>query len=250
MTRRLQLPEAIQNKMIPTLNQMGYMTLNLDPYSQEFIRFASSAPSPVLDIGCAYGVASLAALEAGATVVANDIEADHLTLLRQKTTNETRKRLVLCQGDFSSREINFLENSFSAVLICRVLHFFAREKIKKTFKKIYNYLDFNGKLFIVSDTPYVSLYKNMIQDYETRIRNMEEWPGEFCGNIPQYISGWDVNHPIKTLHFLDQKVLKRELEFLGFQVEKVELFPRPDYLPEGQLDGRECIGLIARKIEL
>jgi ribosomal protein L11 methylase PrmA len=46
----------------------------------EFLRFLSSSPSRTvaLDIGAAYGVATIAALRTGAEVIANDIDEIHL----------------------------------------------------------------------------------------------------------------------------------------------------------------------------
>ena len=59
---------------IPTLNGRGFMLEALDSFADDFVAFASQEEGEVLDIGCAYGVASLAALNAGARVCACDME--------------------------------------------------------------------------------------------------------------------------------------------------------------------------------
>ena len=55
-----------QSNMRPTLNGTGFMFEVLDEFAEDFIQFAGSAPGPVLEVGCAFGVASLPALAGGA----------------------------------------------------------------------------------------------------------------------------------------------------------------------------------------
>lgn len=52
-----------QKNFMTTQNQMGYMMTYLVSYMLDFVDFAKQAQKPVLDIGAAYGVASLAAFE-------------------------------------------------------------------------------------------------------------------------------------------------------------------------------------------
>lgn len=56
---------------IPVLNGDGYATLDLEPFSQEFIDYSSKIKYPVLDAGAAYGLTSITALRKGATVICN-----------------------------------------------------------------------------------------------------------------------------------------------------------------------------------
>lgn len=72
MTARLpatRLPGAI-----PTMNARGFMLEALDEFAEEFIRAAAAGGGESLDIGCAYGVATIAALERGARMCACDME--------------------------------------------------------------------------------------------------------------------------------------------------------------------------------
>ena len=64
--------------MQPTMNQTGFMFEILDEYADDFIQFAGQTDQPVLDLGCAYGVATIAALKAGGRVTACDLEQQHL----------------------------------------------------------------------------------------------------------------------------------------------------------------------------
>ena len=70
----LEMPEPSFGEMIPTLNQRGFMSATIDEYSKKFVEYAATTSDEVLDIGCAYGVATLAALEKGARVLAVDID--------------------------------------------------------------------------------------------------------------------------------------------------------------------------------
>ncbi len=83
-----EMPVAEPNGFIKTLNNMGYMTSTLDPYSMAFADFAPAAPGPCLDVGAAYGVASLVALANGARMIANDIDGRHLRILLDRAPAE------------------------------------------------------------------------------------------------------------------------------------------------------------------
>ncbi len=79
----LQIPKAEDSGcFIPTLNKTGYMTTQLDSFSQEFVEYASKDKRRlVLVVGAAYGIATLAALSRGANLICNNIETRHLHLL-------------------------------------------------------------------------------------------------------------------------------------------------------------------------
>lgn len=72
------LPDSPLKGMVPTMNHTGWMIENPDRVSLAFGDYAGGLDSEVLDIGCAYGVATLHALQQGARVLACDIEQKHL----------------------------------------------------------------------------------------------------------------------------------------------------------------------------
>ena len=78
------------------------MTVTCDRFMREFIAFARSGECPVLDIRATYGVATAAALESGATVIASEVDERHLTPLNENahskiTIHQTRiPRILLC----------------------------------------------------------------------------------------------------------------------------------------------------------
>lgn len=238
------MPPAEPNGFVPTLNGMGYMTSGLDPYSRAFVDFAPAAPGPALDVGAAYGVASLAALSAGASVLANDLDPRHLAILEQRVPAADRARLTLLPGAFPDG-LELAPGSLGAVLVCRVLHFFEGEAIERSAEAVARWLAPGGKAFVVGETPFIGTARAFFPTYETRRRAGDPWPGivrdvgahdpKRAGSLP------------KLMHLLDEAVLRRVFTRAGLVVEKAGTFARPEFPKDIQLDGRESVGLVARK---
>jgi len=243
--RILKMPNAEPNGFVKTLNNMGYMTSTLDPFSQAFVDFSSKSSCPVLDIGAAYGVATLKALAKGASVIANDIDQRHLDILWERAPKSQRSRLQLKPGSFP-HELHFTSNSIRAVLIARVFHFFSGPLIEESIAKIHEWLIPEGKLFIIAETPYLKSLQKFIPLYEERKREGNLWPG-FIKDIAAFAPDRAKNLPLQ-MNMLDPEILVRVLTKAGFKVEKAHTFARPDFPVDLQLDGRESVGVIARKI--
>ena len=203
---------------------MGYMTPEVDHITQEFIEFAANTSLPVLDGGAAYGVATIPALKKGATVIANDIDPKHLILIAQNTalTEKEKERLFLNE-DALPNKTNFPKRSLGAILLCRVAHFFTPEEMQSMFEKAKRWLAPNGRLYIVTMTPYHYALEGFASIYEKRWREGQAWPGvittmtkdyavEHAGNIPKY------------LHVIDPRLMVQLASDYGFLVKKLELF--------------------------
>lgn len=241
---REEMPQAEPGGFVKTLNNMGYMTSGLDPYSQAFVDFASKGPGPALDIGAAYGVAALAALEAGAAVYANDIEPRHLRILEQRASAMDRPRLTILPGVFPDG-LTFCPGSFGSILVARVLHFFDGPMIERSAEKLFEWLSAGGKVFVVAETPYLRNFKAFIPVYERRRRSGEPWPG-MVDDVMAFSPGRGKSLPPR-IHFLDPEILARVFLRAGFRIEKAATMPRPDFPPDLQFDGRESVGVIAEK---
>ncbi len=261
-------PTAEPNGFIKTLNNMGYMTSTCDPFTEEFVEFSRSQRKPVLDIGAAYGIATKKALAVGAAVIANDIDARHLEILAneveveqiasdstsfddksakkvvtEKNGSTHHSRLTLLPGDLN--EIQVSEKSVSAILVCRVLHFFTGPQIESVARKLYQWLESGGRIFIVAETPYLKNFENFIPIYENRKRQGVEWPG-FIDDVMAVAPERGEFLP-RQMHLLDPDVLKCVFESAGFKTVKCNTIARTDFPEDIQLDGRESVGYIGEK---
>ena len=239
----LQKPVAEPNGFVKTLNNMGYMTSTSDSFTDDFVEFSRTASKPVLDIGAAYGIATKKALYGGAKVIANDIDGRHLEILYNEVSEDEKSRLTLLPGDLNL--LNIAESSVSAVLVCRVLHFFSGPQIETVAKKIYNWLDVGGRVFIVAETPYLKNFQNFIPIYENRISKNEAWPG-YIDDVMSVAPERGAFLP-KQMHLLDPEVLRRVFEGSGFKTVKCHTIARTDFPEDIQFDGRESVGYIGEK---
>ncbi len=240
----LVMPEPEESGLIRTLNSMGTMTSAPDIFSQAFIEFAPKAPGRSLDIGAAYGVSTLPALRNGASVIANDIDERHLKILYSRVPVELRPRLELAAGEFPDG-VDFPDGTLGAVLICRVMHFFDGPRIERAASKVMNWLAPGGKVFVVGETPHIGTAKAFFPTYESRQKAGNPWPG-VVENVAAHDPKRAGSLP-SLFHLLDERVLGRVFTAAGFTIERLELFPRPDYPADIRLDGRESVGLIAVK---
>ncbi len=243
-TNQAKMPEAELNGFIKTLNNMGYMTSSLDEFSKLFIEFSPLAPGPVLDIGAAYGIATLPALENGATVIANDIEGAHLEILKDRAPEHLKSKLSLKAGEFPE-QLEIEPNSLGAVLVCRVMHFFDGDRIEKSAATLFKWLKSGGKAFVVAETPYLRNFQNFIPIYESRKRAGEKWPG-YIDDVMAIAPERGAFLPSK-MHLLDPDVFTRTFKCAGFIIEDARMIARKDFPEDLQLDGRESVGIIARK---
>jgi SAM-dependent methyltransferase len=241
----LNLPECQTDGMIPTLNKNGFMTVGLDPISLEFIEFSAKCRSPVLDVGAAYGVASISALERGATVIANDVDEGHLSILRERTQTQYWEHLYLNNARFPD-EVDFPEQSLGAVLMRRVSHFLTADEMERALDKIKSWLVPGGRLYIVTMSPFHYNLPGFSLEYERRWEAGDCWPGiihnmhDYAPHIADYTTNF--------LHVMDEKVLTKALEKRSLKAIKVVSF---DYAAGGvslNAEGQGYCGAIAEKV--
>ncbi|MBX9666521.1 MAG: class I SAM-dependent methyltransferase [Candidatus Obscuribacterales bacterium] len=232
----------VEDGFVKTLNNTGYMTAGLDRFSQTFVDFAAHAPIRVMDVGAAYGVATLAALKCGATVLANDIDERHLNILYDRVPAAERSRLELLCGQFPNIEVK--AESLAATLICRVMHFFDGAAIELSAKRVHEWTVSGGKVFVICETPFVGTLTAFADEYARRKDQGDPWPGlilDMHSYTPR-ASGLP-----KLGNWLDRDVLTRVFSEAGFAIDECEYFARPEFPDWLQLDGKESVGLIATK---
>lgn len=230
---------------IVTLNRLGRTTTRLNEINARFVDAARDAKRPVLDIGCAMGVAALAALETGATVHANDVDEEHLRLVRENAPEASRDRLVIVPGRFPD-DLHYQAAALDVIHASNLLNFLSGGEIERGFAAIAHWLAPGGLFLSMSGSPYAGNIRGFIPAYEAAVAAGAEWPGE-CDDLPSYSDDPTVSELPRFLHLLDPAVLERSARRAGLTVEQAGFFNRrgtPDYI---RLDGRENVILVARK---
>jgi len=238
-----------------TNNNYGVMH-RLNPISTAFVEYAIKSEGTVLDIGSAYGVATIPILQQSdnARVIACDISKKHLDIISEQISEiektskkEISKRLTTLNQKFPDIELK--ENSLDAVLASHVLPFLSGKEIEIGIKKIANSLKPGGKLFISSYTIYNKLMKNYIPTYEQRKKEGESWPGE----IEDASSVWDKSNPLtailpKKLNHLEPSLIGKLLKDNGLKIDYLDFMLLSQEIPqEIKFDGRETMGAIVTK---
>lgn len=231
-------PKPWMEGMIPTLNSRGFMSETMDRFSMAFIDYAAICGHEVLDMGCAYGVATREVLERGGSVMACDMEAGHVEILARETPEEFRGRLRTSVGELPAAD--FPDGSFGAILCSRVIHFLTGDQIRLSLEKMYRWLKPGGRLFLVADTPYTGFWFSTAPEYERRKAAGEEWPGFIDDIAPLLNRAAPPPGMLAFLNPLDPDILRRECERAGFAVEEAAFTGRG-----GEPDGNQHAGVIA-----
>lgn len=231
--------------VITTLNQRGHTTTLVNEYSQRFIDSLAGVQAPVLDIGAAFGVCTLPALATGATVIACDIERQHLASLMANCPVADRPRLVPLIASFPDGP-QLADGSIGAAHAANLLNYLRGPDIVRAAELLFRVLRPGGQVFTVSGTPYAANIAEFIPVYEENRRRGLEWPGEAHG-LHSLCAHPSIADLPDFLHLLDDEVLSRAFERAGFVVTEARMYLRaglPEYL---RWDGRENVGMIARK---
>jgi SAM-dependent methyltransferase len=232
---------------------MGWISDVLGPVSVMFVEFCATGfcgqQTPALDVGAASGAASEAALRAGAWVIANDLDAAPLMELerrvRRDCTESEQARLSVQPGRFP-REPHFEPASLGALHACNVFHFLTGNQLALGVEKAARWLRPGGKLFVQAATPFQAPFEAFLPEYERRVARGEKWPG-WVEKIGAYSKHRLLGQMPRALHLLDDVVLARVCSGAGLEVERAWLYRREDLPASLHLDGRESVGLVARK---
>ena len=229
----------------PTLNKKGWMLVAPDAMMVEFVNFALAMQLPAVDVGATYGTATLAALRAGCSIIATDLDERHLAELRDSAAaQQLQNRLRIAVGRFPN-EPELAENSIGAVLLSRILTFLSPEEVRQATKTVYRWLAPGGRAFITADTPFLANFLKFVGEFQRRVAAGDCWPGWIEDTAP-YVS---VNKEVTaaTVHLFTPEVLQREFENAGFTIERAEFLNRTEYPPQFRNDGRESVALVVSK---
>ncbi len=231
---------------VETKNKKGF-TYTLTSFGKAFINAAAKASKPVMDIGAAYGVATLPALLTGAKVIAVDIEEKHLLSIANAVNTPLRNQLITLRERFP--HFDLLPDSLSAVYMSQVLPFLSGNEIEEGIRKIYDWLVPGGEAFVVSFTPYIDHVRSFIPTYEEQKKKGIRWAGSI-DDLSRYSSNPAIYKNLPNqIHHIDLDDLIWVFEKTGFVVKEARYFGEEEGpLPEGiRMDGRERVGLIAYK---
>ncbi len=235
--------------MIPTLNRTGFMLEEMTQYSRAFADYAGTCESEVLDLGCAFGVASIAALENGARVLAVDMEKSHLDILQERVTPAAAERLRTQVGVLP--DLDFAPESFDAIHAGRVLHFLRPQEVRLVLARMFEWLRPGGKIVVTSDSPFFGYWASNADNYLRRKAAGDPWPA-YIEDVTQVFDAKAVAGAPSCINPMDPDVLQRECERLGYQVERVGFFNAGalSQMHDNQAHaGKEHAGVIARKPE-
>ncbi|MEO8472012.1 MAG: chorismate lyase [Chryseolinea sp.] len=231
---------------VETKNRRGF-TYTLTSFGKAFINAAAKAPQTVMDIGAAYGVATLPALLTGAKVIAVDVEEEHLLSIANSVDMSLRNQLITLREKFPYFDLP--SQSLSAVYISQVLPFLSGAEIEIGIQKIYDWLAPGGEAFVVTFTPYIEHVSSFIPLYEERKRRGIRWAGNI-DDLSRFSSHPHIFENLPNqIHHVDLDDLKWIFEKVGFIIKEARYFGEEEgSLPEGiRMDGRERVGLIAFK---
>lgn len=229
-----------------TQNKKGF-TYQLTSFGKAFINAAAKSPYPVMDIGSAYGVATLPALLHGAHVIAVDLDGTHLNVLQESVDPSLRTRLHTFQKRFP--DFDMRSESLGAVYMSQVLPFLTGKEIEEGVRKIYDWLVPGGEAFVVTFTPYIRHVNSFVPVYEARKRHGNRWAG-YIDDLSNFSDQPEIFQQLPNqIHHIDADDLRWVFEEAGFIIDEIRYFGEEEGpLPPGiRLDGRERVGLIARK---
>lgn len=237
---------------------------------QRWIELASPKNTlPMLEIGAADGVSTLAALRRGAAVIANDLNVEFLNELKEQAAAATPEAASACRagwgtladgltllpGNFQSSLTQLPNGSVGHVLSANVFHFLSPDMMREGLRELHRVMQPGAKLLLEADSPLVRTSLRHI--YRLRCWLGATHPGLFffgarrdAGDteaftlprrfLPARLSA------VRHYHMLDPDVLGRYLEEAGFQIERCELTPiMPGDVLDLALDGREMMEAIA-----
>jgi SAM-dependent methyltransferase len=237
-------------KSLVTANQFGFdvadeQTLKDSWLIQEITTFSKHAEHPILDVGAGYGRLTKMMLSTGATVVYNDLEIKHLLYGRTLATPQEKARLYLNTFNFSQGMI-FKPDTFSAVILHRVIHFMPPDQVEEGIAKIHRWLVPGGKVFIAVLPPQHSEYRTkVLAQYEAKWQAGNAWPG--YGFKSQELLPEQSYALPQMLHVMDERPLVKALQKYGFTVEKKGFIEMKKFGKSNVRDGHELFGIVAKK---
>lgn len=232
--------------IIPTRNCYGWTSDVPNQITCDLLgQIPAFGPEPiVLDVGAGLGVATLPLLEAGARVIANDIDESHLLAISEAAIKVGRRESLTIQlGRFpDDLELKGLD----AIHSSNVLHFLRGEEIIIGANRIHRWLKPGGKIFLQVGTIFAGHIRNLLPIFEQRRRAGEIWAGE-TNQAKAFVLPQFRDLTPDFMNYLDGPPIVEAFEGAGFETERAWYYTRHGLPEVFKSDGREHFGYIGRK---
>ncbi|MDR3612659.1 MAG: class I SAM-dependent methyltransferase [Candidatus Obscuribacterales bacterium] len=247
MTNKVLLPTISADGMISTLNNMGAMMTTICPYGQRWVDYAAGRKGWVLDVGCAYGATTIAAIARKAKVIACDCFQGHLDNVKLQVPAKSRRSLRTILANFP--DIDLEDGSVEAIFSGRVFHFMDDKTVERAAQEMFRLLKSDCPAIVTVDSPYLKTLTSFIPVYEARKAAGEKFPGlveDMSLYEPDEVAAGYIP---KMMHFLDPNVLTRVFKAAGFHCVTAEFFDRGSGYPSflRRPEGKEGVALVAWK---
>ena len=232
---------------IATKNKMGAMVTKLSDISKQFIADTEqlSPEEIIVDVGCCYGIATLAVLEQSqCKIIGIDLSEEHLQILRASINQENSKRLTTIAG-FFPEAFKATDGTIAAIHASHLLQFLTGKDIEKGIIKCYNALQSQGKVYFSTTSIYLPWTKSFLPIYKQREASGEPWPGEIS-NFVDYAPDEAKEHVQSFFHVLTKEKLCNTLEKAGFVINRAFYYDVNNPADQAN-DNKEMIGIIATK---
>lgn len=252
--QKLAIPEERAYR-IPTLNNYGYMFTKFDPLTKLLLKKIQQDPNiSIFEVGGAYGNVAEAALELGIKRYdLNDIELRHLQAFANKLQKEGKHHFFSSLSLIPGRcpdEVKIASNSYDAILVNKVLHFFTPDTIDSFILWLRNGLKANGKVYILTISPFYKGHESLLKSYNEKQALKERFPG--------YCPSYHASEPGKlypqqarpnSLLFMELETLKNLFIQHGFSIENEYELSIIDSKTSEWSSGKDMVGIVATKID-
>jgi SAM-dependent methyltransferase len=231
-------------KMVRTDNRHGTSIVHSDPYLDSFVATGATAKE-ILEIGAGHGFMTARLLEASsARITVNDLSEGNLSSLKELLSTQQAARIDWKIGAFPAVLNDYPDDSFDAILMARVIHFFQPDDFQRAARELYRLVRPGGTVTVTALTPENSHFAGFFETYVQRRANGDLWPGAWVRSAE-----FRPNAPLPdNLHLLDPHVFVREFLGVGFRVVKAGYIDRnSQYATDILLRKREGVGITVVK---
>ena len=209
-------PEEYNKGIIFTLNRCGIICAYLNPAQKAFIDFAKNSPGPLVDIGCAYGVATRPAIANGGQIIAIDSSPEHLAILENSLPHIWKNQLQTINKYFPSQAV-LPSGSVSGILASYIFPFLTPDEFEAGLACCYDWLMPGGTLWVTQSSLNLSPGTPLQKRYNERKAAAEKWPG-LIDNYHDYLDeGWQKILP-NNINFVEMEEMLSLLTNTGFEI--------------------------------